>query len=57
MSDSRETIDTFIYLINNVEDMVNLLGLQVFLKLFPAHRNAQVTYEERPQLKIIRFQN
>ena len=40
-----------IYLINNVEDIIVLLGLKLFI--FSRRRNAQVIFVEYPQLEII----
>ena len=45
-------------LINNVEDVVVFLGLKVLNSenfFFSCSRNAQVTFVEKTQLKIIRF--
>ena len=48
-----------IYLINNMEDIVVVLGLKVFdsNKSYPisSSRNVQVTFVEKPHLKIISF--
>ena len=47
-----------LYLINNVEDVVVSLGLKEFDSEFPyvlLQCDAQVTFVENPQLKIIRF--
>ena len=49
------------YLINNAGDIVVFLVLNVFhfnrLYLFSCCRNAQVTFVEKPQLKIICYQD
>ena len=49
------------FLLNDVEDIVVFLGLKVLYSdnsyMFSCSRNAQVTFVENPQLKIIRFQN
>jgi len=47
------------YLINNVEDIVFFLDFKVlnFNNLLSCSRNAQVTFGEKPQLKITSFQN
>ena len=48
-----------LYLIDNMEDIVVCLGLKLFnsdnTKTFFCNRNAQVTFVEEPQLKLISF--
>ena len=50
-----------LYLINNVEDIVVSQGLKMFISddsnMFSCSRNAQVTFVEKPELKINIFQN
>ena len=62
MSDSQQ-YPSNLYVINNVEDIVVLIGLKslilIYIVCFSAveMRIAKVFFEENPQLKKIRFQN
>ena len=50
-----------LYLINNVEDIVDFLGLKLYnfdhSNMFTNIRNAQINLVEKPQFKIISFKN
>ena len=51
----------WLYLINDLEDIVDFLGLKVFnydnSSIFACSKNTQFAFVEKPLLKIIIFQN
>ena len=55
IKDAQRYLWTF-YLVNREEDIVFFLGVKIYNKFFFS-RNAEVTFVEKLQLKIISFKN